>query len=163
MLKLQQLPPEEPRLRINADGTLQIGRKDGQIEFAFHCLGLNFEANTRPTAFGTVVQVVTDIALLPYSAEGVATRRAVVAIIDAYVAGEAVPYTELRKVWTDPEGWVSPPALLGVVNLFEVLNFIIERRVLLRIQAFKRRDEEKTNCNLKEFIHYKNLFTCKFF
>jgi hypothetical protein len=83
LLKLQQLPPEEPRLRINADGTLQIGRKDGQIEFAFHYLGLNFEANTRPTSSGTVVQVVADIAPLPYSAEGVATRRAVVAIIDA--------------------------------------------------------------------------------
>ena len=65
LLKLQQLPPEEPRLRINADGTLQIGRKDGQIEFAFHYLGLNFEANTRPTASGTVVQVVADIAPLP--------------------------------------------------------------------------------------------------
>src|ERR1044072_8632721 len=24
------------------------------------------------------------------------------AIIDAFVTGEAVPYTELRKVWTDP-------------------------------------------------------------
>jgi hypothetical protein len=46
------------------------------------------------------------------------------AIIDAYVAGEAVPYTELRKVWTDPEGWVSPPALLGVVNLFATVRAV---------------------------------------
>jgi hypothetical protein len=82
MLKLQQLPPDEPRLRINADGSLQIGRKDGQIEFAFHHLGMTFEANTRPTASGTVVQVAAAIAPLPYSAEGVATRRAVIAIID---------------------------------------------------------------------------------
>lgn len=82
-LKLQQLPPEEPRLRINADGSLQIGRKDGQIEFAFSYLGLTFEANTRPTASGTVVQVAAEISPLPFSAEGVATRRAVIAIIDA--------------------------------------------------------------------------------
>lgn len=83
LLKLQQLPPEEPRLRINPDGTLQIGRKDGQIEFAFRFLGFTFEANTRPTAAGTVVQLSAEIAPLPYSAEGVATRRAVVAILDA--------------------------------------------------------------------------------
>jgi hypothetical protein len=83
LLNLQQLPPEEPRLRINADGSLQIGRKDGQIEFAFHFLGMTFEANTRPTASGTVVQVSAEIAPLPYSAEGVATRRAVIAILDA--------------------------------------------------------------------------------
>jgi hypothetical protein len=83
LLNLQQLPPEEPRLRINADGSLQIGRKDGQIEFAFNFLGVTFEANTRPTAGGIVVQVAAEIAPLPYSAEGVATRRAVIAIIDA--------------------------------------------------------------------------------
>ena len=83
LLNLQQLPPEEPRLRIKDDGSLQIGRRDGQIEFAFHFLGLTFEANTRPTATGTVVQVAAEIAPLPYSAEGVATRRAAVAIIEA--------------------------------------------------------------------------------
>ena len=44
---------------------------------------MTFEANTRPTASGTVVQVAAAIAPLPYSAEGVATRRAVVAIVDA--------------------------------------------------------------------------------
>jgi hypothetical protein len=83
LLKMQQLPPEEPRLRINADGSLQIGRKDGQIEFSFHYLGLTFDANTRPTASGTMVQLVCDIAPLPYSAEGIPTRRAVLAIIEA--------------------------------------------------------------------------------
>jgi hypothetical protein len=83
LLNLQQLPPEEPRLRVNADGSLQIGRKDGQIEFAFNYLGITFEANTRPTANGTVVQVAAEIAPLPFSAEGVATRRAVIAIIEA--------------------------------------------------------------------------------
>ena len=92
LLKLQQLPPEEPRLRINADGSLQIGRTDGQIEFAFHYLGITFDANTRPTAGGIVVQLAAEIAPLPYSAEGVATRRAVVAIIEA---SQAMPEARL--------------------------------------------------------------------
>jgi hypothetical protein len=83
LLNLQQLPPEEPRLRIKDDGSLQIGRRDGQIEFAFHFLGLTFEANTRPTAGGTVVQIAAEVAPLPYSAEGVTTRRAAVAVIEA--------------------------------------------------------------------------------
>jgi hypothetical protein len=83
LLKLQQLPPEEPRLRINPDGSLQIGRKDGQIEFAFTFLGVTFEANTRPTATGTVVQLAAEVAPLPFSAEGVAARRAAIAVIEA--------------------------------------------------------------------------------
>lgn len=92
LLKLQQLPPEEPRLRINPDGTLQIGRRDGQIEFGFHFLGLSFDANTRPTAAGTVVQLSAEIAPLPFSAEGVATRRAVIAVIEA---SQALPEARL--------------------------------------------------------------------
>jgi hypothetical protein len=98
-LKLQQLPPEEPRLRINADGSLQIGRKDGHIEFAFNYLGLTFEANTRPTASGTVVQVAAEVAPLPYSAEGVATRRAVIAIIDASQALSEVRLVISKSRW----------------------------------------------------------------
>jgi hypothetical protein len=39
-------------------------------------------------------------------------------IIDRYVNGQDVPYTELRKVWTDTLGWVPPPIDLGYVNLF---------------------------------------------
>jgi hypothetical protein len=83
LLNMQHLPPEEPRLRIKDDGSLQIGRRDGQIEFAFHFLGLTFEANTRPTASGTVVQIAAEVAPLPFSAEGVTTRRAAVAVIEA--------------------------------------------------------------------------------
>jgi len=83
LLNMQQLPPEEPRLRINSDGSLQIGRRDGQIEFAFNYLGFTFEANTRPTASGTVVQLAAELAPLPFSAEGVAKRRTVIAIIEA--------------------------------------------------------------------------------
>jgi hypothetical protein len=92
MLKLQQLPPEEPRLRIKADGSLQIGRQDGQIEFSFNYRGLTFEANTRPTAGGTVVQVAAKIRPLPYSAEGVTLRRAVIAILEA---SQALPEARL--------------------------------------------------------------------
>jgi hypothetical protein len=110
LLKLQQLPPEEPRLRVNADGSLQIGGKDGQIEFAFNFLGITFEANTRPTAHGTVVQVAAEIAPLPYSAEGVATRRAVVAIIDA---SQVLPEARLvvsRQRWIYCIGKAGLPA-----------------------------------------------------
>lgn len=39
-------------------------------------------------------------------------------IMDRYVNGENVPYTELRKVWTDTLGWSPPPVNLGYVNLF---------------------------------------------
>lgn len=39
-------------------------------------------------------------------------------LIDRYVNGEDVPYTELRKVWTDTVGWTPPPFNLGYVNLF---------------------------------------------
>lgn len=40
------------------------------------------------------------------------------AIMDRYVNGENVPYTELRKAWTDTLGWAPPPVNLGYVNLF---------------------------------------------
>lgn len=39
-------------------------------------------------------------------------------IMDRYVNGQNVPYTELRKVWTDTVGWSPPPVNLGYVNLF---------------------------------------------
>jgi hypothetical protein len=39
-------------------------------------------------------------------------------VMDRYVNGEDVPYTELRKVWTDTVGWTPPPFNLGYVNLF---------------------------------------------
>jgi len=83
LLALQAVPPEEPRLHINPDGSLQVGRADGQIEFAFHYLGFPFEANTRPTASGQMVQLSAEIGPVPFSAEGIGVRRAVLAIIDA--------------------------------------------------------------------------------
>lgn len=39
-------------------------------------------------------------------------------IIDSYVAGEPVPYAELRKVWTDTVGWIPLPAAIGFMNVF---------------------------------------------
>jgi hypothetical protein len=39
-------------------------------------------------------------------------------VIDRYLAGETVPYAELRKVWNDTIGWVPPPALVGFVKFF---------------------------------------------
>ena len=39
-------------------------------------------------------------------------------IIDRYVAGEEVPYTELRKVWTDTVGWIPVVSAIGYANFF---------------------------------------------
>jgi hypothetical protein len=83
MLNWQPFPPDEPRLRINPDGTLQIGAEDGQIEFAFRHLGYQFKANTRPTESGTLLQISAEVGPLPFSAEGVGVRRATLAVIDA--------------------------------------------------------------------------------
>lgn len=39
-------------------------------------------------------------------------------IIDRYLAGENVSYSDLRKVWTNTVGWVPPPFKLGYANFF---------------------------------------------
>ena len=39
-------------------------------------------------------------------------------IIDRYVNGEDVPYTELRKVWTDTVGWLPSVPSIGYPNFF---------------------------------------------
>lgn len=39
-------------------------------------------------------------------------------IIDRYVSGENVSYTELRKVWTDSVGWMPTGTYIGFQNLF---------------------------------------------
>ncbi len=39
-------------------------------------------------------------------------------IIDRYVAGEDVPLTELRRVWTETPGWLPGPTRLGYINFF---------------------------------------------
>ena len=77
------IPPDEPRLRVKADGSLEIGRPGGQIEFAFRVMGRRFQANTRPTAAGMVLQLSAEIGPIPYSAEGRSIRSAVFAVIDS--------------------------------------------------------------------------------
>ena len=44
------------------------------------------------------------------------------AVIDRYVAGESVPYAELRKVWNDTVGWTPPPALVGFAKFFAAVR-----------------------------------------
>lgn len=39
-------------------------------------------------------------------------------VIDRYVAGEDVPYRELRTVWADTVGWIPIPGSLGYVQFF---------------------------------------------
>lgn len=39
-------------------------------------------------------------------------------IMDRYVDGQDVSYTELRKVWTDTVGWAPPPFDVGYANFF---------------------------------------------
>ncbi|HKQ44430.1 MAG TPA: hypothetical protein VJS47_03470 [Rhizomicrobium sp.] len=45
-------------------------------------------------------------------------------VMDRYVNGEDVPYSELRKVWTDTVGGTVPPFNLGYVNLFAQVRAI---------------------------------------
>jgi hypothetical protein len=39
-------------------------------------------------------------------------------IVDKYVAGEDVPYLELRKVWTDVVGWLPTVTSLGLIDFY---------------------------------------------
>jgi hypothetical protein len=38
--------------------------------------------------------------------------------VDRYVAGEDVPYDQLRKVWADTVGWIPTVIALGYINFF---------------------------------------------
>jgi hypothetical protein len=38
--------------------------------------------------------------------------------IDRYVAGEDVPYAQLRKVWADTVGWIPTVTALGYINFY---------------------------------------------
>ena len=44
------------------------------------------------------------------------------AVIDRYVAGEDVPYTELRKVWGDTVGWFPTVTNTGSINLYATIR-----------------------------------------
>lgn len=43
-------------------------------------------------------------------------------VIDRYVAGEAVPYAELRRVWTDVVGWVPTVEWIEYVDFFAAVR-----------------------------------------
>lgn len=43
-------------------------------------------------------------------------------VIDRYVAGESVPYTELRTVWTDTVGWIPTAGYLGFARFFAAVR-----------------------------------------
>jgi hypothetical protein len=45
-------------------------------------------------------------------------------IIDRYVNGEDVPFTELRHVWTDVVGWLPGPFLLGFINFYATVRAV---------------------------------------
>lgn len=46
--------------------------------------------------------------------------------IDRYVAGEDIPYEQLRKVWTDTVGWLPTVTALGYLNFFAQVRAINE-------------------------------------
>lgn len=43
-------------------------------------------------------------------------------MIDRYVNGETVPYTELRKVWADTVGWFPTVTYMGSINLYATIR-----------------------------------------
>ena len=49
------------------------------------------------------------------------------AVADRYVNGDAVPYGELRKVWSDVVGWVPTVTGLGSVNVYATIRAVNEK------------------------------------
>ena len=43
-------------------------------------------------------------------------------VLDRYVAGATVPYTELRTVWTDTVGWIPPAGYLGFAQFLAAVR-----------------------------------------
>jgi hypothetical protein len=48
-------------------------------------------------------------------------------VIDRYVAGETVPYVELRTVWTDTVGWVTTASQVVIARFFAEVRAINRR------------------------------------
>ena len=46
--------------------------------------------------------------------------------IDRYLAGEDIPYEQLRRVWTDTVGWIPTVTALGYVNFFAQVRAVNE-------------------------------------
>lgn len=55
------------------------------------------------------------------------------ATLDRYLAGDAIPYEDLRRVWSDTVGWIPTVDALGYVNFFAQV-----RAVNLGLPADKR-------------------------
>jgi hypothetical protein len=55
------------------------------------------------------------------------------ATLDRYLAGDVIPYEDLRKVWSDTVGWIPTVEALGYVNFFAQV-----RAVNLGLPADKR-------------------------
>ena len=46
------------------------------------------------------------------------------AVVDRYVNGENVPYTDLRKIWSDTVGWFPTVQFLGSINLYAAIRAV---------------------------------------
>ena len=44
------------------------------------------------------------------------------AVVDRYVNGENLPYSELRRVWTDVVGWLPTVTFMGSINLYATIR-----------------------------------------
>jgi hypothetical protein len=77
----RQPAPELGEIDVLADGSIALKHERSNVEFAFTSCGLPFHAATRLTDSGPVLQIAAEIAGAPYSAEGVAMRESVHALI----------------------------------------------------------------------------------
>jgi hypothetical protein len=127
-------PAEMNGLDVLDDGSVALKRERANVEFGFRACGLPFSAVTRMTDSGPVLQIAAEIGAAPYTAEGVALREAVRAIIRSshgspscrlmvskqkriYCVGRA----HLDETWT-------PTALLTVAA-----ELVLEARPYLRV------------------------------
>ena len=76
-------PDAMDKLDFLADGSVALTQQRGTLEFSFQSCGLRFSATTRLIETGPVLQIASDIAPDPYSAEGASMRAAAHAVIEA--------------------------------------------------------------------------------
>src|SRR5581483_1138337 len=87
-------------------------------------MGRRFEANTRPTGAGMVLQLSAEIGPIPYSAEGSGVRSAVFAVIDSshLMDGARLVVSQRRWIYcigkaTLKDGWTRKDAVSAAVRL----------------------------------------------
>jgi hypothetical protein len=83
MLGRPPVPDAMDKLDFLADGSVSLTQHRGTLEFSFEAVGLRFNATTRMIDSGPVLQISSDIAPDPYSAEGGSMRSAAHAVIEA--------------------------------------------------------------------------------